>query len=325
MTFKRLFKTSIALPILVGFAVSAPAKEMSVLNNKANTVPVKHVLVPSTMVTLEFPADKCLGGIRYNYGGQVHQIKAIGKVAVPARARVEFKVNHAGVDNLELLLKMPRGVITNVSLINLELSDKQFLKLKGLTDVELIESNDSDVSDVGLNALVDMKKLRSLWLGGAQITGRGLTKLKGLTALEDLTLSRNHLSDDGLASLSGLTHMTKLGLNATSITDKGLQHLQSLVELEKLEIDRNSGVTDAGIASLSEFKRLKKLSVASTKITAKGLESLRQLPDLREIRLSFFDCSKADIDHLRTVLPKCRLVDASSRSDLPADLFGPLH
>jgi Leucine-rich repeat (LRR) protein len=82
-----------------------------------------------------------------------------------------------------------------------------------------------------------------------KVTDVGLEHLKRLVKLKLLFLSGTPVTDAGLEHLNGLVQLKWLYLEGTPVTDGGLEHLKGLRELEELDL-RNTQVTDAGIAAL---------------------------------------------------------------------------
>lgn len=115
----------------------------------------------------------------------------------------------------------------------------------GFSDITLIGL----VTDAGLEHLSGLTNLETLSLEYTQVTDADLQYLSGLTNLMELYLNHTQVSDVGLQHLSGLNNLHELSLHNTQITDDGLQHLQSLANLERLYLS-STLVTDAGVNQL---------------------------------------------------------------------------
>ncbi|MBS0266930.1 MAG: hypothetical protein JSS02_33695 [Planctomycetes bacterium] len=107
------------------------------------------------------------------------------------------------------------------------------------------------VTDADLHHLRGLTALKSLSLGGTQVTGPGLQHLRGLRTLKFLSLTSTNVTDAGLQHLRWLTAITGLSLRGTQVTDAGLEHLHGLTTLEYVDL-YGTPVTDAGVAELRQ-------------------------------------------------------------------------
>ncbi len=73
------------------------------------------------------------------------------------------------------------------------------------------------VGDEGLRQLGTMTQVRTLYLGGSNVTDGGMFYLKGWTRLEDLGVSNTQVGDAGMKLLDGL-QLTGLGARSTRIS-----------------------------------------------------------------------------------------------------------
>lgn len=127
----------------------------------------------------------------------------------------------------------------------------------GLRQVDATDSGsaESPSLDSQLALLTDLEHLRSLHLGGTDVTDEGLRHLAGMASLQRLHLEKTKVSDAGLAHLAGLESLSYLNLYQTGVTDSGLVHLEGLASLRNLYLWQ-------------------------TEVTPEGAEKLRQaLPD----------------------------------------------
>ncbi len=126
-----------------------------------------------------------------------------------------------------------------------------------------------------------------------ELTKADLEKVKGLS------LSTHQLTD--VKGLEKLTQLRALGLVGNQLTNvKGLEKLTQLTELGLF----GNKLTD--VSGLEKLTRLTSLNLMNNQLTdVKGLEKLTQLT-----RLSLEnnpDLTKAQIDELQKVLPKCKI------------------
>jgi eukaryotic-like serine/threonine-protein kinase len=137
------------------------------------------------------------------------------------------------------------------------------------------------VSNVGLVALDDLRKLEWLSLGEPQLTGSGLAYL-GNRPLKHLTIS-NYMHDEGLEAIGGLRGLEVLELNSDQITDAGLRHLRGLNLREFLLSSRS--ITEAGLEFLNSSPELQMLTLLETPLTDSYFSQLARMPNLRTLVL----------------------------------------
>lgn len=148
--------------------------------------------------------------------------------------------------------------------------------LSEVTDLELIETNVSDIS-----ALSRMVSLKSLELSHV----RNLMDISALSELNTLTsLDLQWTSVGDISALSRLTALTNLDLQGTLVSD--ISALSNLTALTKLDL---SGTRVGDISALSGLTALTNLDLRGTKVSdisaLAGLTGLRNL-DLQWTRVS---------------------------------------
>ncbi|MCE5268688.1 MAG: TIGR03067 domain-containing protein, partial [Planctomycetaceae bacterium] len=126
--------------------------------------------------------------------------------------------------------------------------------------------------------------IRSVYLGGYQVTDAQLEDLKGLAQLQSLNLANSQVTNAGMDRVKELTSLRELNLTFTKVTDAGLEKLKGLTKLESLSLHR-TGITDTGIAHLKGLTHLKSLSLYGTRVTDAGLEQLEGFRELESLDL----------------------------------------
>jgi len=109
---------------------------------------------------------------------------------------------------------------------------------------------------------------------GTNVTDLSVVPLKDIRSLTDLNLAGTKITDAGLAAIEGLTYLTRLHLELTPITDAGLAHLKKLTNLNYLNL-YGTAVTDAGLEHLKGLRSLKHLYVWQTKVSEAGVKQLQ--------------------------------------------------
>ena len=85
------------------------------------------------------------------------------------------------------------------------------------------------VPDAGLEILSGLTGLQQLGLNETQVSDAGLEHLKGLTSLQFLNLNDTQVTDAGLEHLQGLTNLQDLRLHHTQFTLDGVRQLQEVL------------------------------------------------------------------------------------------------
>ena len=117
-----------------------------------------------------------------------------------------------------------------VALWNPEASDTRLAHLKMLTSLQwFLVSGDGPADQVNhacVEYLKGLTHLESVYVDGSDVSDAGLEDLKGLTALKVLDIGISDVSDAGLEHLKGLTQLQKLDLSYTKVSDAGVKKLQ---------------------------------------------------------------------------------------------------
>src|SRR5579863_7600541 len=113
------------------------------------------------------------------------------------------------------------GRIQSISVARLAFSDSQMKYLAGLTGLEKLDIEATDVSDLGVASLAKLIKLRDLVLSFTSVSDRGLIHLARMTNLRRLMLAGLQLTGSGFSQLTGLTALESLDLASTPVTDEG--------------------------------------------------------------------------------------------------------
>ena len=156
-------------------------------------------------------------------------------------------------------------------------------------------------ADDALRKLATQKNVRTLQLGGEQVTDENLSYVGQMTGLEELTISWGyHLTDTGFAQLSGLKRLRILEVDHSKMTDASLEVLGKLTNLEELRLG-GAGFSDRGLELLKGLTRLKELSFyeGAKQFTDAGLDSLKNMKDLERFALYGANVSDEAMGKLR--------------------------
>ncbi len=173
-------------------------------------------------------------------------------------------------------------------------------------------------ADDALRKLATQTSVRTLQIGGNQVTDQNLFYVGKLTGLEELSIGWGfHLTDKGFAHLSGLKRLRILDVDHSKMTDAGLEAIGKLTKLEELRLG-SEGFSDRGLAHLRGLTRLKKLWLWQGKhqISDGGLESLKNMKALEDLDLHDWNVSDDGIKKLRE-LKSLKTIHIDVPSDQP--------
>lgn len=102
-------------------------------------------------------------------------------------------------------------------------NDVSLSRLRGYTEAQIVELNDSEVTDKGIESLKDSKILR-LVLSNSKLV-KSVDNISRLSYLQQLDLARTNVKDAELPKLAQLKMLTHLDLRDCPVTQKGVQAL----------------------------------------------------------------------------------------------------
>ena len=193
-------------------------------------------------------------------------------------------VSEIGLEELTNLKK-----IEELYLKSTTVSDDGLALLSNYPKLKKLRLAFGQISDAGLPHLSGIKTLEELDLSeNSSLTNVGLEHLAPLTSLRKLNLWRLAISDDGIKNLAPLTNLEWLNLDNTQLSDAGLVALKDMKALTFLHLGSTS-VSDTGLAQLEHLTNLKDLKVTRTPVTAEGVAQLQpKLPDTK-IQLEYVE------------------------------------
>jgi hypothetical protein len=100
----------------------------------------------------------------------------------------------------------------------------QLAKLTGLKRLNLWRA--ANLSDAGLEPLAGLTKMEWLNVDNTQLSNDGLAHLAGMKQLKFLHLGSTFVSDAGLVHLEGLAALDKLIVTRTAVTETGVAKLK---------------------------------------------------------------------------------------------------
>ncbi len=169
---------------------------------------------------------------------------------------------------------------------------------KGRADATWVNKG---TADDALRKLATQTSVRTLQIGGQQVTDENLAYVGQMTGLEELSIEwAFHLTDKGFVHLSRLKRLRILDIGKSKMTDASLEAIGKSTSLEELRIG-GEGFSDRGLQKLGGLTRLNFLSLGegSHHISDAGLLFLRNMKELELLDLRGWDVSDDGIATLR--------------------------
>ena len=171
--------------------------------------------------------------------------------------------------DLRKLLQFPNLNYLELSLTRITDQGMQEIKsLPGIVDLSLYYAE--LVTDEGLAAIKDWKKLKRLNVHGTKISDTTLDHISGITTLESVNVGSAMVTDVGIERLASLPNLKELTIGGNELGDAGLQGLRQIPGLTYLDLSGRQG-TDSNVWAIS--------------MSDLGLDAVLSLKGLRELRL----------------------------------------
>ena len=204
--------------------------------------------------------------------------------------------------------------------------------LRGITDFNLYFAQ--YVTDEGVAAIQDWKKLRRLNLHGTKAGDTALEHIAGITALESLDVGSTLMTDVGLERLTSLPNLKELTMGGNELGDAGLQALRQMPTLTYLDLSGRQGndknvwtiaMSNVGLGAVLTLKNLHELRFACTStavgiegskfgevstlsVTPEWLEQMRSLTQLQALKVQ--GCSRINDDAVAEMIAMPALHEA---------------
>lgn len=196
----------------------------------------------------------------------------------------------------------PDGHVTGVNLRGTWVSDTDLRQLKALPDLADLDLSLTRITDQGMQELRGLPGIVELNLAFAEyVTDEGLAAIKEWKKLRRLNVHGTKVSDTTLEHIAGISALESVNLGSTMMTDVGLERLTTLPNLKELTMGGNE-LGDAGLQALRQMPTLTYLDLSGRTGTDKnvwtlamsdvGLEAVLTLKNLQELR---FGCTSIGV------------------------------
>jgi Leucine-rich repeat (LRR) protein len=230
------------------------------------------------------------------------------------------------VTDLDLRRLAKLSALTTLDLSLTRVTDQGMQELKNLPGVEELNLRFAEyVTDEGLSALKNWKKLKRLVLHGTKVSDTALEHISGISSLESLDLGSVMLTDVALERLTVLPNLKALTIGGNELGDAGLQALRQMPGLTYLDLSGRQGtdsnvwtisMSDVGLEAVLTLSKLQELRFGCTSIgvgiegarfatvsmmgiTPRWLEKMKSLKELKRLQLQ--GCDRIDDSAVATL------------------------
>ena len=146
------------------------------------------------------------------------------------RPIIKIDLHSTQVTDAELsFLNDERNTLKELRYLDLRLThigDAGVHHLRKLTSLQTLNLFRTNLGDIGLADLKDLRQLRVLLIGGTRVTDAGLVHLRRFNRLQKLSLFQTQVTDASIPNLKVLSSLEQLLISGTKITDLGTKELQ---------------------------------------------------------------------------------------------------
>jgi hypothetical protein len=226
--------------------------------------------------------------------------------------------------------------LTSLNLALSRVTDQGMQELRSLTGIVDLDLRFAEyVTDEGVAALKNWKKLKRLDLHGTKASDTSLDHIAGIATLESLDLGSVMLTDVGLERLTVLPNLKALTIGGNELGDAGLQALRQMRGLQFLDLSGRQGtdsnvwavnMSDVGLDAILTLTELRELrfgctsigvgsegtrfaTVSAMSVTPRRLEKMKALTKLQRLKLEGCDRIDDDAANLLTGFPNLEEVD----------------
>jgi internalin A len=247
---------------------------------------------------------------------------------------VDLRSSWVGDTDLRKLLQYPNLTYLNLSLTRV--TDQGMQEIKSLKNVEDLDLTWAEyITDEGLAAIKDWRKLKKLSVHGTKISDTTLDHIAGIASIVTLNIGSAMITDVGLERLAVLPNLKELTMGGNELGDAGLQALRQLPGLTYLDLNGRQGtdsnvwaisMSDIGLEAILSLKELRELrfgctsigigiegakfaTVSAMSVNNRWLEQMKSLTRLEKLKLQ--GCDRVDDEGVRTLIamPNLREID----------------
>lgn len=199
------------------------------------------------------------------------------------------------VDELRgTVTKSKNGAITGIDIDSTDLSVDDMKLFGRLGDLESFKCLGEGVTDEFFAQFKDLKKIKSITVQNASITGETLKLFSTFPELESLDIRRDlQLNNADLALIVDFPKLKKLGAYYNYFTNSGVNKISKSTTLTSVDIRGCKDISDSSAKYLARMPQLEEV-LFRFGISNQGVENLAAAPNLKFVE--FQDCNDLDND-----------------------------
>ncbi len=188
--------------------------------------------------------------------------------------------------HVSLYVDIKKGV-ADATWVNMGPADEALRKLATQTSVRTLQIGGQQVTDENLSYVGQMTGLEELSISwGYRLTDKGFLQLSRLKRLRILYIDDSKMTDASLEAIGKLTNLEELRIEGEGFSDRGLAQLKGLTRLKYLTLGEGSHrISDAGLAFLKRMKELEHLDLSGWHVNDEGIAKLRELKNLKSVHI----------------------------------------
>lgn len=184
--------------------------------------------------------------------------------------------------------------------------DDELAWLSSFTELRTLALGGGDLSDTDVAPVEHCRKLEYLFLSSMTVSDAAFARVSSLPSLQYVALTDMTLSRSSLESISQLPRLEELRLVTSRIDSGALGCLAKCRELRTLRL-QNSSITDDELAFVALTPELRSLDLQHTDITDIGLRHVARISTLEWLGIYNAWVTKEGVDELQLALPNCHI------------------
>jgi hypothetical protein len=212
------------------------------------------------------------------------------------------------IAHVSLYVDIKKGV-ADATWVNMGPADDALCKLGTQTDVRTLQIGGQQVTDENLRYVGQMTGLEELSISwGHHLTDKGIVHLSRLRRLHIFQLDHSKITDASLEAIGKLTNLEELWLGGARFTDRGLEHLRGLTRLKSLMLwEGTQQLTDASLQSFARMTALEDLALRGSRFSDAGIATLRALKNLKTVFIGLSKDERDRRNRLQALLPGVKI------------------
>jgi hypothetical protein len=198
-----------------------------------------------------------------------------------------------------------KNQVASATWVNMGPADDALRKLATQTSIRTLQIGGQQVTDANLSYVGQMTGLQELSIAwGRHLTDRGFMQLSRLKRVRILEVDNSKMTDAGLEAIGKLTNLEELRIGGAGFSDRGLAQLKGLTRLKTLWfVHGDHQISDASVESLKSMPALEDLAVVGWHVSDEGIAKLRELKNLKTLIIGLSKDQQVRKDRLHRLLP----------------------